>query len=239
MIVSAGPQVVEHPEAGPSPRREANAPTGMSVESTETPTNRPHATGGEMRLTLLLLLFSFFGLGLPRVFTSTAAHTLFIETYGPEMIPYAYVMEALLVPLFGHLYMAADERFSLRQLIAGSMAVDLIMLVALWLGFSVAEFRPVAFVAMVWFETEFVFCSLWLWGMAGQLMTIRQGKAAVRLHQRRRAHGRDSGRCAHAVRTALRWTEGLVSILGRRRRSWHRAGVLHHRPVHPAARGDR
>lgn len=80
MIVSAGPQVVEHPEAGPSPQREANAPTGMSVESTETPTNRPHATGGEMRLTLLLLLFSFFGLGLPRVFTSTAAHTLFIET---------------------------------------------------------------------------------------------------------------------------------------------------------------
>lgn len=148
----------------------------MSVESTETSTNSTHATGGEMRLTLLLLLFSFFGLGLPRVFTSTAAHTLFIETYGPEMIPYAYVMEALLVPLFGHLYMAADERFSLRQLIAGSMAVDLIMLVALWLGFSVAEFRPVAFVAMVWFETEFVFCSLWLWGMAGQLMTIRQGK---------------------------------------------------------------
>ena len=29
---------------------------------------------------------------------------------------------------------------------------------------------------MVWFETEFVFCSLWLWGMATQMMDLRQGK---------------------------------------------------------------
>jgi hypothetical protein len=130
----------------------------------------------EMQLTLRLMLFSFFGLGLPRVFTSTAAHTLFIDAYGPKLIPYAYLAEALLVPLFGHLYIKADEKFSLRSLIAGSMAIDLFMLVALWFGFTFVEAKPVAFVGMVWFETEFVFCSLWLWGMATQLMTLRQGK---------------------------------------------------------------
>jgi HEAT repeat protein len=130
----------------------------------------------EMQLTVRLVLFSFFGLGLPRVFTSTAAHTLFIEAYGPAMIPYAYLAEALLVPLFGHFYIHFEHKFGLKKLIAGSMAIDLTMLVALWAGFTFIEFKPVAFVGMVWFETEFVFCSLWLWGMATQLMTLRQGK---------------------------------------------------------------
>ena len=129
-----------------------------------------------MQLTLRLVLFSFFGLGLPRVFTSTAAHTLFIEAYGPQLIPYAYLAEALLVPVFGHFYIHYEHKLGLKKLIAGSMAIDLVMLVMLWAGFTVVEFKPVAFIGMVWFETEFVFCSLWLWGMATQLMTLRQGK---------------------------------------------------------------
>lgn len=129
-----------------------------------------------MQLTWRLVMFSFFGLGLPRVFTSTAAHTLFIEAYGPQLIPYAYLAEALLVPLFGHLYIKADEKYSLRTIIVGSMAIDFVMLITLWFGFTFVHARAIAFIGMVWFETEFVFCSLWLWGMANQLMTLRQGK---------------------------------------------------------------
>ncbi len=130
----------------------------------------------EIRLTLLLFLLSFFGLGLPRIFTSTAAHTLFIETYGSEFIPYAYVVEAFLIPLLGHLYIKADERLSLRWLVAGSMAIDIVVLVGMWAGFSFSSLRPVAFFGMIWFEAEFVLCSLWLWGTATQLMNLRQGK---------------------------------------------------------------
>jgi HEAT repeat protein len=141
-----------------------------------TPVREKRKMSSEMQLTLRLLAFSFFGLGLPRVFTSTAAHTLFIETYGPQLIPYAYLAEALLVPVFGHLYIKADEKFSMRALIAGSMAIDFVVLVALWVGYTFIHAKPIAFFGMVWFETEFVFCSLWLWGMATQLMTLRQGK---------------------------------------------------------------
>ena len=52
----------------------------------------------ELQLTLLLFLFSFFISGVPRVYTQTAAHTLFIDTYGAAALPWAYLAEALCVP---------------------------------------------------------------------------------------------------------------------------------------------
>jgi AAA family ATP:ADP antiporter len=136
----------------------------------------PTGHADEVRLTLLLFLLSFFGLGLPRVYTSNAAHTLFIDAYGPEFIPYAYVAQAIFIPLLGHLYMKADARFSLRWLVMGSMAIDVLILLGMWAGFTFSIPGPMAWVGMVWFEVEFVLCSLWLWGMATQLMDLRQGK---------------------------------------------------------------
>jgi len=130
----------------------------------------------EIRLTILLFFLSFFGLGLPRIYTSNAAHTLFIDAYGPEFIPYAYVAQAFFIPLFGYLYMKADAKLSLRWLVVGSMALDILVLIGLWSGFSFTDFGPFAFVGMIWFEAEFVFCSLWLWGTATQLLNLRQGK---------------------------------------------------------------
>ncbi|HET6565359.1 MAG TPA: HEAT repeat domain-containing protein [Xanthomonadales bacterium] len=134
------------------------------------------ALNGELRLTIFLFLLSFFGLGLPRIFTTNAAHTLFIEAYGPEFIPYAYIAQAVLIPVFGYLYMKADERLSLRWLVVGSMALDIVVLVSLWAGLGFTGLGAFSFVAMVWFEAEFVLCSLWLWGTATQLMNLRQGK---------------------------------------------------------------
>ncbi len=151
----------------------------LTLESLKTGVAKPPrfaALTDEFRLTFFLFLLSFFGLGLPRIFTTNAAHTLFIEAYGPEFIPYAYIAQAVLIPLFGYLYMKADERFSLRWLVVGSMAVDIVVLVSLWAGLSFTRFNEFSFVAMIWFEAEFVLCSLWLWGTATQLMNLRQGK---------------------------------------------------------------
>jgi len=130
----------------------------------------------EVRLTLLLFLLSFFGVGLPRVYTSNAAHTIFIDAYGPEFIPYAYVAQAIFIPLIGYLYMKADARFSLRWLIMGSMILDFLVLLGMWSGLTFGTLGPMAWLAIIWFEVEFVLCSLWLWGIATQLLNLRQGK---------------------------------------------------------------
>ncbi len=129
----------------------------------------------EARLTLLLFGFSFLVSGVPRVCTQTAAHTLFIAAYGAAAMPWAYLAEALCVPLAGALYIAATHRYSLRALLVGTLGAQIAVLLLLRGGLAVG-WPLVAGASIVWFEVEFVLSSLLLWGLAGQLMTLRQGK---------------------------------------------------------------
>jgi ATP:ADP antiporter, AAA family len=129
----------------------------------------------EQRLTLLLFLFSFLVSGVPRVYTQTAAHTLFIAAHGAAAMPWAYLAEALCVPLAGALYIAATRRFSLRGLLVGTLASQVMVLLLLRGGLAL-QVPLLAGAAIVYFEIEFVLSSLLLWGLAGQLMTLRQGK---------------------------------------------------------------
>ncbi len=129
----------------------------------------------EARLTCLLCVLAFLICGVPRVYTQTAAHTLFIATHGAAALPWAYLAEAACVPLAGALYIAATRRFSLRHLLLGTLASQVLAL--LLLRAALAWHTPwAAGLGIVYFEIEFVLSSLLLWGLAGQLMTLRQGK---------------------------------------------------------------
>ena len=130
----------------------------------------------EARLTLLLFLFSFFVTGMPRVFTSTATHTVLLESFGAGAMPLAYILQALLVPLGGYFYVHIEGRLKLRTLILGTLAADVLVLAALWGAYQVPGLNWVAYAGIVWFEVEFALVSLMLWGLANQLMTLRQGK---------------------------------------------------------------
>jgi ATP/ADP translocase/HEAT repeat protein len=129
----------------------------------------------EIKLTILLFLFSFFIAGVPRVFTQNAAYSLFIAAYGAKAVPYAYIAQAICVPLGGWIYLMAEHRLKLKPLLLATLAFNAAVLVA----FRVGLFLNLPFVAaatIVWFEIEFVLSSLLLWGLANQLMTLRQGK---------------------------------------------------------------
>lgn len=129
----------------------------------------------EIKLTALLFLFSFFIAGVPRVFTQNAAYSLFIAAYGAKAVPYAYIAQAVCVPLGGWIYMIAEHRLKLRPLLLATLAFNATVLIC----FRIGLFLNIPFVAaatIVWFEIEFVLSSLLLWGLANQLMTLRQGK---------------------------------------------------------------
>ena len=142
------------------------------------PGDRPfrfQSLSSETKLTLLLVAVSFFISGVPRVYTQTAAHTLFLQEYGPNAMPYAYLAEALCVPFAGWLFLLAEQRLSLRNLLVGTLAVDMLVQI----GFRVAIWLHAPNAAagtIVWFEIEFVLSSLCLWGLANSMMTLRQGK---------------------------------------------------------------
>lgn len=130
---------------------------------------------GERRLAAQLFALAFCVLGMPRVFTQTAAHALFIEAHGAAAMPWAYAAEALCVPLACAAYIAASRRLALRTLWLGTLAFQAMALMALRAGLAF-EVPGAAGAAIVWFEIEFVLSSLVAWGMAHQLLTLRQGK---------------------------------------------------------------
>jgi hypothetical protein len=129
----------------------------------------------ERRLAAQLFVLAFCVLGMPRVFTQTAAHALFIQAHGAAAMPWAYAAEALCVPLACAAYIAASRCLSLRTLWLGTLALQAAALAALRAALA-ADIPGAAGAAIVWFETEFVLSSLVAWGMAHQLLTLRQGK---------------------------------------------------------------
>lgn len=129
----------------------------------------------EVRLTILLFVLSFFIAGVPRVFTGNAAYSLFIADYGASAVPYAYIAQAVGVPIAGWLYLMAESRLKLTTLILCTLVVDVAVLFSFWLGMAL-HVPFVSAIAMVWLEVEFVLSSLLLWGLANHLMTLRQGK---------------------------------------------------------------
>lgn len=129
----------------------------------------------ETKLTILLFLVSFFISGMPRVYTQTAAHTLFLDLYGSAALPYAYFAEALFVPFMGWLFMYAERRLPIRSLLLAGLAVDMVVQIAFRLCIGL-EVPFSAAGTIVWFEVEFVLSSLVLWGLANHMMTLRQGK---------------------------------------------------------------
>ena len=129
----------------------------------------------ERRLVAQLLVLAFCVLGVPRVFTQTAAHALFIQAHGAAAMPWAYVAQELCVPLASAAYIAASRRLALRSLWLGTLGLQAAALVALRAALAF-ELPHAEGAAIVWFEIEFVLSSLVAWGMAHQLLTLRQGK---------------------------------------------------------------
>ncbi|HET6521958.1 MAG TPA: hypothetical protein VFG47_19375, partial [Geminicoccaceae bacterium] len=85
----------------------------------------------EARLAALFLLVCFFTVGLPRIFTNTAAFAIFLNVYGAEFLPYTYIGAAVAAPAVGSAYLWLQGRLSLRTLLLAALLFDLTALVAL------------------------------------------------------------------------------------------------------------
>lgn len=127
---------------------------------------------GEGRLVTLLLAQSFF-IGLAKIFTSSAATALFINIYGAEMLPYAYISIAFVVTLSGYGYARLEKRLALKQLLIANLGVIFVVPLIFWL---LVGFHWVAMALLVWFELVWMLTSLAFWALAGRLFNLRQGK---------------------------------------------------------------
>lgn len=128
-----------------------------------------------VRVTALLFVFAFFTSGIPRVFTQNASYSLFISAFGADAVPYAYIAQAICIPLAGWIYLLGEHRLKFRTLLIATLSIDAAALILARIGLHFG-IKTVVAVMIVWNEVEFVMSSLLLWGLANQLMTLRQGK---------------------------------------------------------------
>ncbi len=131
---------------------------------------------GERRLVALLTVHSFF-VGIPRVATGTAVMALFLVQFDASNPPYVYIGAAAVIPLTGFVRLRLASRLSLTRLLSIDLAFVLGMLLLLRGALMTSPGAYwVAMILPVWYEVEWVLLNLEFWGLAGNLMNIRQGK---------------------------------------------------------------
>lgn len=133
----------------------------------------PQARGSRVAVFFAL---AFVGLGLPRLFTNTAALTLFLETYDADLLPLTYVGAGIVIPLVGAFYARLERLVSFRGLLVGALAVNALTLVMLRFALDGSAGGLAVVAAAIWVEVEWTVLSLVFWGLAERCFDLGQAK---------------------------------------------------------------
>ncbi len=130
---------------------------------------------GEGRL-VLLLLAHFFCIGVARIFTRTAAYTLFLVKFDAQALPYVYIGISLVGTLLSFIILRLAEHLSFSKLLATNLGFLLFFLGAFRLGLGLTEARWLTFALPIWYEVLWTLTGLECWSLASRLFTVRQSK---------------------------------------------------------------
>lgn len=130
------------------------------------------------------LVGASFLLGLALVLFYGSANAIFLTRYDVTVLPWVYIVNAVVVIAVGLAYGAWSARVPVgRALVTLSTAMTA-SVALLWLWATLSDDGVVAFVVAVWFRLLFIFAVLGLWEIASAIFDIRQAKrlfAAVAL----------------------------------------------------------
>lgn len=130
---------------------------------------------GEERLIGLLILF-YFVLALAFVFIQSMAFGMFLAEYGPQSLPYSYIVIAVFASLAAFLYIKLGEHVSFYR----AMMLNLISLGACtflaWVGLKSSFSHSVAFILPLLFQIVINLGNLVVWPLAGRLFNFQQAK---------------------------------------------------------------
>jgi AAA family ATP:ADP antiporter len=130
---------------------------------------------GEGRLVLLLLAHSFC-IGVARIFTRTAAYTLFLVEFDAQALPYVYIGISLSVTLVSFIILRLAEHLSFSKLLAANLGFLALLLGSFRLGLGFTDARWLTFALPIWYEMLWTLTGLESRSLAGRLFTVRQGK---------------------------------------------------------------
>ncbi len=130
---------------------------------------------GEERPLGLLLIYAFFmGVTLASFFAASSG--LFLVSFTSGALPYVYITAAIVSGLTGGLFALLKERLSLTGLLYATQVFLLASVLIFWLGLQSARSDWATFSILAWFTVISALNNVALWGLAGQLFDVRQGK---------------------------------------------------------------
>ncbi|HJP32984.1 MAG TPA: cyclic nucleotide-binding domain-containing protein [Candidatus Latescibacteria bacterium] len=134
-----------------------------------------HVEAGEGRPLLLLWAHSFFA-GVAVVPLLAAGNALFLSQFSSDWLPHAYIASAGMSISAAWIYNRARRRLTTARLFRGLLFGLLACVLALRLGFRLTEASWPAFVLLGFSAVTNSLLNVEVWGVAGQLFTVRQGK---------------------------------------------------------------
>ncbi|MBT4097165.1 MAG: hypothetical protein HOE86_05960 [Gemmatimonadetes bacterium] len=152
-----------------------NAATAIETEDTSRLLQLLRIEQAEARPLLLLWIHSLF-VGIAIVPLYVAANTLFLAHLPASSLPYAYMVSALLGVLAGVLYRQARRRLTVSRVFTGLLLTLLLCLLLLRIGLEVMQSAWPAFLLLGFQSVSKALLSVELWGIAGQVFNVRQGK---------------------------------------------------------------
>jgi hypothetical protein len=130
------------------------------------------------------LVGASFLLGMALVLFYGSANAIFLTRYDITVLPWVYIVNAVVVIAVGLGYGAWSARVSVATALAGLAVMMTVSVTLLWAWATLSDDGAVAFVMATWFRLLFIFAVLGLWEIASAVFDIRQAKrlfAAVAL----------------------------------------------------------
>lgn len=126
-----------------------------------------------------LTLGQSFLVGLPRVFTATAASALFLTHFKASELPYAYLLGGVLLSAIGIVYVRTERRWGVAAGIGAFLALAAVLLTCrLELGVGA---QAVAFALILLSEIEFTLTNITFWSLANRVFSAREAGRAFGL----------------------------------------------------------
>ncbi|MDX1614530.1 MAG: cyclic nucleotide-binding domain-containing protein [Candidatus Promineifilaceae bacterium] len=130
---------------------------------------------GEGRLVALLFIHSLFT-GIAISLAYTASTSLFLAEFGPEKLPYIFIIAATLMIASGLLYTRLSAVIPPRSLFLGILSFLLISNLLMRGVLALSDASWLIFALLVWYRLLFTLAILQFWGLANYLFTLQQGK---------------------------------------------------------------
>lgn len=141
-----------------------------------TATARSNISNSSPRQRLTLLIGQGVSLGLMLAFVVITGMTLMLDSYGAEAVPYVYIIVAVLGALLFYGFGELQRRLPLPILSLRSLVGTALFLALTWAGLVLADWRWLAFIALVSFSLLIQVGFVVIGAQAGRLLDVREIK---------------------------------------------------------------